>query len=220
VNVVSKIDGRGPGRKSEQEMSKVSFDISDKVAVITGGAGILCSTMSKHLAEYGAKIAVLDLFYDKAKEVADEIVAKGGDAIAVECDVLSKESIEKACETVMKKYGRVDILINGAGGNKKEATTSEEMKFFDIPKEALSWVLNLNFLGTVMPTQVFGKVMAEQGEGCVINISSTASATFLSSLLIFLTKSKVEQVSISVVFGLFCSVTRIVKSSFFFISSL
>jgi NAD(P)-dependent dehydrogenase (short-subunit alcohol dehydrogenase family) len=166
-----------------QEMSKVSFDISDKVAVITGGAGILCSTMSKHLAEYGAKIAVLDLFYDKAKEVADEIVAKGGDAIAVECDVLSKESIEKACETVMKKYGRVDILINGAGGNKKEATTSEEMKFFDIPKEALSWVLNLNFLGTVMPTQVFGKVMAEQGEGCVINISSMAAFTPLTKTI-------------------------------------
>jgi NAD(P)-dependent dehydrogenase (short-subunit alcohol dehydrogenase family) len=166
-----------------QEMSKVSFDISGKVAVITGGAGILCSTMSKHLAEYGAKIAVLDLFYDKAKEVADEIVAKGGDAIAVECDVLSKESIEKACETVMKKYGRVDILINGAGGNKKEATTSEEMKFFDIPKEALSWVLNLNFLGTVMPTQVFGKVMAEQGEGCVINISSMAAFTPLTKTI-------------------------------------
>lgn len=161
-------------------MGNVSFDISGKIAVVTGGAGILCSSMSKQLAARGAKIAVLDLFVDKAKGVADEIVANGGDAIAVECNVLDKDSIEKACKTVIDKYGRVDILINGAGGNKKEATTSDEMKFFDMPKEALAWVLELNFLGTVMPTQVFGKVMAEQGDGCVINISSMAAFTPLT----------------------------------------
>ncbi len=156
-------------------MGNISFDISGKVAVITGGAGILCSEMSKQLAKKGAKIAVLDLFVDKAQETVDEIIAGGGDAIAVECNVLEKESIEKACQIVLNIYGRVDILINGAGGNKKEATTSDEMKFFDMPKDALQWVLNLNFLGTVMPTQVFGKVMAEQKEGSVINISSMAA---------------------------------------------
>ncbi|HBN82410.1 MAG TPA: D-mannonate oxidoreductase [Clostridiales bacterium] len=164
-------------------MGKVSFDISGKVAVVTGGAGILCSAMSIKLAEFGAKVAVLDLFKDKAQEVADGIVANGGDAIAVECNVLNKESIEKACKEVMDKYGRVDILINGAGGNKKEATTSEDMKFFDIPKDALSWVLELNFLGTVMPTQVFGKVMADQGDGCVVNISSMAAFTPLTKTI-------------------------------------
>lgn len=151
------------------------FDISGKVAVITGAAGILCSEMARALAGEGVKVAVLDLNEEKAKEVAEEITAKGGIAIGLGVDVLDKASIIRAKDIVVKEFGRVDILVNGAGGNKKEATADETQRFFDIPPEAIQWVFNLNFIGTVLPTQVFGELMAQQGEGVVVNISSMAS---------------------------------------------
>ena len=141
----------------------VSFDLSGKAAVITGGAGILCSEMARQLAQRGVNVAILDLFGDKAEEVAEDINAAGGKAIGIQCDVLDKDSIIAARARVLKEFGRIDILINGAGGNKKEATTSDDMSFFDIPLDALQWVFNLNFMGTVLTTQVFGEVMAEQG---------------------------------------------------------
>ena len=161
----------------------VSFDLTGKVAVITGGGGILCSEMARQLAERGVSVAVLDLAADKAEAVASEITAKGGKAIAVQTDVLDKDSIIRAKDIVLKEFGRIDILINGAGGNKKEATTSDEMSFFDIPLEALQWVFNLNFMGTVLTTQVFGKVMAEQSSGSIINISSMSSLTPLTRIV-------------------------------------
>lgn len=161
----------------------INFDLSGKVAVITGGAGILCGEMSRQLGSLGVKVAVLDLDGDKAKKVADDIVAAGGDAIGVKVDVLSKESLEAARDTILKKYGRLDILINGAGGNKKEATADENMSFFDIPVDALRWVFDLNFIGTVLTTQVFGKVMAEQKEGNIINMSSMASYRPLTKVI-------------------------------------
>ncbi len=132
------------------------FNIQNSVAVLTGGGGVLCSTMSKALAQAGAKIAVLDISLDAAKKVAAEIQADEGEAIAVQCDVLDKASIEAAVHTVLKKFERIDILVNGAGGNKKEATTSPDLSFFDLPPDALRWVFNLNFLGTLLPSQVFG----------------------------------------------------------------
>jgi len=104
--------------------------------------------------------------------VADDIVAAGGQALAAQCDVLDKASLEAARDAVLAQFGRVDILINGAGGNKKEATTSPDLSFFDLPAEAVQWVFNLNFIGTLLPSQVFGKIMAEQGEGVILNISS------------------------------------------------
>jgi NAD(P)-dependent dehydrogenase (short-subunit alcohol dehydrogenase family) len=148
------------------------FGLSGKVAVVTGGGGVLCGAMSRALGRVGVKVAVLDLVLEAAQKVADEIVAAGGEAIAVQCDVLDKASLEAARDAVLARFGRVDILINGAGGNKKEATTSPELSFFDLPAEAVQWVFNLNFIGTLLPSQVFGKVMAEQGEGCILNISS------------------------------------------------
>ncbi len=162
-----------------------NFKLTDKVAVITGGAGVLCSTMAHGFADAGAKIAVLDLAEAQAQIVADEINAKGDEAIAVGVNVLDLESLQHACQVVMERFGRVDILINGAGGNKAAATTSPDLSFFDLPQEALQWVLNLNLLGTVYPTQVFGKVMAEQKTGCILNISSMAALTPLTNTIAY-----------------------------------
>ena len=148
------------------------FGLKGKVAVVTGGGGVLCGTMSRALGRAGARVAVLDLFPGAAQRVADEIVAAGGEALAVRCDVLDKASIEAAANAVLAAFGRVDLLINGAGGNKKEATTSADLRFFDLPPNATQWVFNLNFLGTLLPSQVFGRLMADQGEGVILNVSS------------------------------------------------
>ena len=148
------------------------FDLTGQVAVVTGGGGVLCGALSRALGKVGVKVAVLDIFVDAAQKVVDEIVADGGEAIAVKCDVLDKASIQKARDTVLGAFGRVDILLNGAGGNKREATTGPDMPFFDLPADAVQWVFNLNFIGTLLPSQVFGKLIAEQGEGSILNISS------------------------------------------------
>jgi len=163
----------------------INFDISGKVAVITGGAGILCTTMAKELAKVGVSVAVLDIAEGKAQEVAADIVANGGDAIGVGVDVLNLESLAQARDIVLHKFGRVDILINGAGGNKTAATTSPTQSFFDLPQDAMQWVMNLNLLGTIYPTQVFGKVMADRGSGNVINISSMAAFTPLTNTIAY-----------------------------------
>jgi NAD(P)-dependent dehydrogenase (short-subunit alcohol dehydrogenase family) len=148
------------------------FGLEDKVAVVTGGGGVLCGAMSRALGRVGVKVAVLDLFVDAAQKVVDDIEAGGGTAIAVKCDVLDKANIEAAAGAVVAAFGTVDILINGAGGNKKQATTSAETPFFDLPADAVQWVFNLNFIGTLLPSQVFGKLMAEKREGVILNMSS------------------------------------------------
>jgi len=148
------------------------FALPGKVAAVTGGGGVLCRAMCHALARAGAKVAVLDLLEPAARKVAEEIVAAGGEAMAVPVDVLDKASVQAACDAVRARFGRVDILINGAGGNKPQATTSPELSFFDLPPEAIRWVFDLNFLGTLLPCQVFGQVMAEQGEGAILNIAS------------------------------------------------
>jgi len=148
------------------------FDIKNKTIVITGGAGVLCGTMAKALAAAGAKIAVLDLNEQAASNTAEQIKKDNGQALAVPCNVLDKTSLEKADKQITEALGPPDILINGAGGNKKEATTSHELSFFDIPTDAVRSVFDLNFLGTFLPCQVFGKHMAQKGRGVIINISS------------------------------------------------
>ncbi|MBW8000924.1 MAG: SDR family oxidoreductase [Planctomycetes bacterium] len=148
------------------------FDVKDKTIVITGAGGVLCGTMAKHLAKAGAKIAVLDLNEEAAKKVVDEIKADGGTSLAVKCNVLEKETLEAAKEKINSEFGRIDILINGAGGNNKRATTSDELEFFDMPADAIRSVFDLNFLGTLLPTQVFAKDMTQSGEGVILNVSS------------------------------------------------
>jgi NAD(P)-dependent dehydrogenase (short-subunit alcohol dehydrogenase family) len=148
------------------------FDISRRTAVVTGGAGVLCSTLCRALAGRGVKVAVLDLIPDAAERTAAGIAAAGGQAFGLAGDVLDASSLRAACDAVRNRFGRIDILINGAGGNKKQASTSPDLSFFDLPADAVRGVIDLNLLGTLLPSQVFGRAMAEQGEGAILNISS------------------------------------------------
>jgi NAD(P)-dependent dehydrogenase (short-subunit alcohol dehydrogenase family) len=151
------------------------FGLSKKVAVVTGGGGVLCGSMCRALAYAGAQVIVMDLLEPAARKVAGEIVSSGGLAIPWQADALDRGNLEKVCAGVVEKFSRVDILINGAGGNKPQATTSPELSFFDLPQDAFQWVFNLNFTATLLASQVFGKVMARQGEGVILNISSMNS---------------------------------------------
>ncbi len=161
-----------------------SIDLKGKIAVVTGGGGILCSVMSKAIAECGAKVAVLDLRKEAADRVADEIRAAGGTAIGIACNVLDRESLEEANRVLTETFGPCDILLNGAGGNNPRATTDNEVmtaeelakldakNFYTLDPKGIEFVFNLNFLGSLLPTQVFSRHMAEVGHGCVVNISS------------------------------------------------
>jgi NAD(P)-dependent dehydrogenase (short-subunit alcohol dehydrogenase family) len=163
----------------------MSSEFSNKVAVITGGGGVLCSTMATALAERGTKIAVLDLRVENAQRVADEITKAGGTAIGVAANVLDINSLKEAHEKVVSTLGKCDILINGAGGNHPKGTTSknflleedltsnEEVKtFFDLDPEGIKFVFDLNFIGSLLPTQVFAKDMIGREGATIINISS------------------------------------------------
>ncbi|MHC4665735.1 MAG: SDR family oxidoreductase [Planctomycetota bacterium] len=159
------------------------FDLKGKVVAITGAGGILCGAMARALAGAGAKIAVWDLSEEAATKVAADIKSKGGTAIAVKCNVLEKDTLEAARQKTVAELGEIDILINGAGGNKKEATTSEALPFFDLPAEAVRFVFDLNFIGTFLTTQVVAKDMAKHGRGIILNVSSMASLSPLTKVM-------------------------------------
>jgi NAD(P)-dependent dehydrogenase (short-subunit alcohol dehydrogenase family) len=148
------------------------FDLHKKVAVVTGGAGVLCAAMCKTLADAGAYVIILDLNEEAAKNLSDEINENGGKSVGYSCNVLEKTNIESVANVIMEEFGKVDILINGAGGNKVQATTNQDLKFFDLPADAFRWVFDLNLLGTILPCQVFGKIMVDQDSGVILNISS------------------------------------------------
>ena len=161
-------------------------NIKGRVAVVTGGGGVLCGSFAKTLAKQGAKVAVLDLNEAAAQKVADEIIADGGEAIAVGCNVLETESMQKARDIIKEKLGTCDILLNGAGGNNPKGTTTKETlekidliekdenikTFFDLDPQGISFVFNLNFLGTLIPTQVFARDMAEKENTCIVMVTS------------------------------------------------
>jgi NAD(P)-dependent dehydrogenase (short-subunit alcohol dehydrogenase family) len=149
-----------------------TFTIPHQVAVITGGAGVLCSPVCRALAQSGARVAILDLRLEPAERLAHEIRAAGGEAIAAACDVMDRTGVEAAARSVLEEFGQVDILINGAGGNRPQATTGPERSFFELPADSLRAVIELNLLGTLLPSQVFGKIMAGQKSGVILNISS------------------------------------------------
>lgn len=170
-------------------------ELSGKVAVVTGGGGVLCSTMALSLAEQGVKVAILDLKIENANAVAEAINAKGGKAIGVEANVLQLESLKKAQKVVSEQLGPCDILINGAGGNHPKGTTSkphleledltsnEELTtFFDLDPDGVQFVFNLNFIGTLLPTQVFAKDMVGRESCSVINVSSMNAFTPLTKI--------------------------------------
>ena len=148
------------------------FDITGKRIAITGGAGVLCGEMARALAARGAKVAVIDFNLQAAGAVTKQIVEEGGTAVAVFANVLEKDAVEKALAETLAGLGGLDVLVNGAGGNRKEATCAAPATFFDLPAEAIRWVFDLNCLGTILPSQVFGKHLAHQGAGSIINISS------------------------------------------------
>ena len=159
------------------------FSVKGKVIVITGGAGILCSEMARELNELGASIAILGRTGGKAEKLAAELNAAHGDTLGLACDVTDKSSVESACAAVIARWGRVDVLINGAGGNRPDANTSADRSFFDVPQEALSDVFGLNLMGTVLPSQVFGAAMAKAGHGSIINVASMAGIRPLTNVL-------------------------------------
>jgi len=156
-------------------MSDSLFDLNDQVAVVTGANGVLISAMARELAARGAKVALLSRNEKKLENLTTEITQAGGEAVALPGDVTSEESLQSAADEVKKRFGRVDLLVNGAGGNHPDATAMPGKKtFFDLPAEALRFVTDLNFVGTVLPCQIFGKIMREQGSGNIINVSSMA----------------------------------------------
>ena len=161
------------------------FDISGKCIVITGGGGILCSEMAKALAKNGAKVAVWDINFQAAEKVVDEIKADNGTAIAIKCNALDKKDIRAANQKTISELGPVDILINGAGGNKKEATTSEDLSFFDLPEDAVRLVFDVNLMSAFFTSQVVAKDMAERGRGVILNISSMNAIRPLTKIVAY-----------------------------------
>lgn len=161
------------------------FGLEGKVAFVTGGGGSLFSEVSKAVARAGATVVVAALTDKRSRAVAEQIRAEGGMATICKVDVLDRASVEEALDATLEQFGTVDILINGAGGNRPEASTSPEMPFFDLPEEALRWVFDLNLLGTVIPCQVFGRQMARQQEGVILNVASMAAARPLTNVVAY-----------------------------------
>lgn len=159
------------------------FSLKGKVAVVTGGTGVLGGAMAHGLAAAGAKVAILGRRGEKAKEVAESIMAEGGEAMPLPADVLDKKSLESARAVLLDKWETVDILINAAGGTVQEAIIVGERTFFDMTEEAWNQVIALNLTGTLLPSQVFGQVMAEKRSGVIINISSMSSQKPLTRVL-------------------------------------
>ena len=179
-------------------MTQLPFqiDLKDKVAVVTGGAGILCGQFVDALAACGAKVAVLDLKLENAEKKAEEVRQKGGNAIGVEANVLDKDSLKAAHEVILEKFGPCDILINGAGGNHPLGTTTKEylyaedlkekldntITFFDLDPQGVQFVFNLNFLGTLLPSQEFASDMINRKGATIINVSSMNAYTPLTKI--------------------------------------
>ncbi|MGB8029264.1 MAG: SDR family oxidoreductase [Terracidiphilus sp.] len=151
------------------------YDFSGRTVAITGGAGILGSEIASALAGCGAQVAILDVNVAAGKTAVERMGEHGEQVSVFQCDVLNRDSVAQTAQDVVSHLGKLDCLVNGAGGNKPQATTSSELKFFDLPVDALRWVFELNILGTILPSQAFGKIMAAQGYGTILNISSMNS---------------------------------------------
>jgi NAD(P)-dependent dehydrogenase (short-subunit alcohol dehydrogenase family) len=159
------------------------YDFSGRSIVVTGGAGILGGEICCALVGCGAKVALLDRDPSLADRLMKRFETAVGEAIVVYGDVLKTDTLEQARQVVLDSFGGIDCLVNAAGGNKPEATTSPERSFFDLPEDALRFVVDLNLLGTILPSQVFGKHMAEKGEGIILNISSMSALLPLTRVL-------------------------------------
>lgn len=175
-------------------MISINENLKGKVAIITGGAGVLCSAMARELARQGVKVALLGRTQEKVTSLAKEILESGGNAIGIACDVLDLDSLKEADRVIHQAFGDYDILINGAGGNHPSASTTNEtfniedldnpdiVSFFDLSTEGISSVFDLNFIGTLLPTQVFARRMLNRKGATIINISSMNAFTPLTKI--------------------------------------
>lgn len=160
--------------KNPTDMNEL-FSVKDKVVVITGGTGVLGACIGEYLALEGAKVVLMGRRKDEGDRLAADIVSKGGEAIFMTTDVMNMEKVEENCREILAKYGKVDALLNAAGGNMPGATIAPTGSFFDLKVQEFERVLNLNLTGTVIPTQVFLKPMVEAGKGTIVNFSSMAA---------------------------------------------
>lgn len=151
------------------------FSVKDNVVVITGGTGVLGACIGEYLAEQGAKVVLMGRRKDEGDKIVEKIRAKGGEAMFLVTDVLNQEVVEQNCRDILAKYGKVDALLNAAGGNMPGATIAPGSTFFDVKVEEFQKVLNVNLTGTVIPTQVFLRPMVEAGKGAIVNFSSMAA---------------------------------------------
>lgn len=170
-----------------------SFSLAEKVAVVTGGTGVLGGAMAQGLARAGARVGVLGRRRERAEAVVTQIAAAGGQAIALVADVLNRKQLESARSQVLALWGRVDILVNAAGGNLPNATLQPGSTFLDLPVEGLDSVIALNLQGTLLPSQVFGETMAQQAAGATVNLSSMAAQRAMTRVIGYgLAKAAVE----------------------------
>lgn len=158
----------------------MNYNLKGKIAVIIGAGGAICGEIAKALSSEGVSVAIWDISLDNALKKCEEIRSLGGKAIAVKCNATKKGSVSSALKETLIKYGIVDILVNGAGGSRKKATTSPEQKFFDIDIEAMDMVMALNYMSMVIPSQLVGRVFADKKAGVILNITSIAGISPLT----------------------------------------
>lgn len=151
-----------------------AYDFTDQTIVVTGGGGVLCGEMARALFECGANVVIFDYNLPAAQKVVDSFASEHGrgSALAVQANVLETDSVQAAIERALSEFGKIDGLINGAGGNQPEASTSADKSFFDLPADALRWVFELNLMGTIIPSQIVGRHMAGRKQGVILNVSS------------------------------------------------
>lgn len=159
------------------------FSVKDKVVVITGGTGVLGACIGEYLALEGAKVVLLGRRKEEGDRIVNDIVAKGGEAIFLTTDVMSADAVQRNCDEIMSRYGRVDALLNAAGGNMPGATIQPDGSIFDLKVEDFQKVLDLNLTGTVIPTRIFLRPMVEAGKGSIVNFSSMAAFRPLTRVL-------------------------------------
>jgi NAD(P)-dependent dehydrogenase (short-subunit alcohol dehydrogenase family) len=153
---------------------KAGFQLSDKVAVVTGGGGAIGGAIARAFATEGASVAIWDKAFKAASEKAESIRSERGECFAFECDVTETAPVVSAFDETVSRYGTIDILVNAAGGSRAETTTSEKLPFFDLEPDEMIKTVGLNYLGTLIPSQAVGRMMAEKKAGCIINITSIA----------------------------------------------
>jgi NAD(P)-dependent dehydrogenase (short-subunit alcohol dehydrogenase family) len=166
------------------EMSRI-YDFTGKTIVITGGTGVLGGEVACGLVGCGANVVILSRRMEPAQHLMELMGPRANQAVAISADVMNLESLQKAAGTVRERFGGVDCLVNAAGGNNPQATTSSNLRFFDLPADALRWVFDLNLMGTILPSQVFGKMMADKGEGVILNFSSMSAMRPLTRVMAY-----------------------------------